>query len=253
MKKTAISLMAVAALGSCTTLDNYIDTRVEQAIEEYQQEQQHTLLYHTTGILENALLLESDVKIGIEGSPHIRQGEMRGVGYIVSHNKNDYIITVAHNVTAPRIFTENGLLPIETKSTTTSAQGMELESIVIDEERDIAVFAVPEKMELPEYRPSLGDSSSLNIFDNVYLIGNPGGTGVNIREGIISNQEKTRFLGPQGFESEGINVSISVYPGDSGNPLINEEGEIIGLAKERHYGGVTGYMSPIDWFKEHMD
>ena len=72
----------------------------------------------------------------------------------------------------------------------------------------------------------LGDSSRSNVGDYVVAIGNPFGLGQTVTAGIVSATE--RGLGgddPRRF----IQTDAPINPGNSGGPLINTQGEIIGI------------------------
>ena len=72
----------------------------------------------------------------------------------------------------------------------------------------------------------LGDSDSAEIGDWVVAIGNPLGLGGTVTAGILS--AKGRVLGDGPYDNF-IQTDVSINPGNSGGPLINMNGEVIGI------------------------
>ncbi len=72
----------------------------------------------------------------------------------------------------------------------------------------------------------LGDSDKAEIGDWVVAIGNPLGLGGTVTAGILS--AKGRVLGDGPYDNF-IQTDVSINPGNSGGPLINMDGEVIGI------------------------
>lgn len=234
------------------------DSYLKEKFEEFQEMKEDELRMHAEGILENRITLKSDISYMRPTSRSISEARKRaeGNGYLIQKDDGLYIITAAHivninSVTSP---TDGGYLAPQNVRSRVTWKNKELEQVAIDRVRDSAVFRVhdiPEEFNLPEYRIKLGNSDELEPFKKVYLLGNPQLEGTNIREGIVSNKEKLRT--PEGmFNSRGFNISIKSFPGDSGNAVINEEGELVGLISQRHYGH-SAYVTSINWFKNQME
>jgi S1-C subfamily serine protease len=88
---------------------------------------------------------------------------------------------------------------------------------------DIAVLRI-ESRDLPAL--ALGDSSKVAVGDYAVAIGNPFGLGQTVTAGIVS--ATNRGLG-EGDPRRFIQTDAPINPGNSGGPLINAEGEIIGI------------------------
>jgi serine protease Do len=73
----------------------------------------------------------------------------------------------------------------------------------------------------------LGDSDKLEVGELVLAIGNPFGLEYSVSLGIVSR--KGRALGGAGAFDEYIQTDASVNPGNSGGPLLNMRGEVIGI------------------------
>jgi serine protease Do len=71
----------------------------------------------------------------------------------------------------------------------------------------------------------LGDSNLLRIGEKVIAIGNPLGLSFSVSEGIVSGLDR---MGPSGW-NEYIQTDVSLNPGNSGGPLINSKGEVVGI------------------------
>src|ERR1700736_2315651 len=76
---------------------------------------------------------------------------------------------------------------------------------------------------------TLGNSSTVQVGDSVYAIGSPFGLSGSLTEGIVSN------LGQTGAVSGGNNLTgliqtdAAINPGNSGGPLVNAQGQVIGI------------------------
>lgn len=92
---------------------------------------------------------------------------------------------------------------------------------------DLAVLQVPVSAVHPLQPLAMGDSARLRIGDLVLAIGNPFGVGTTVTQGIVSAMSPSK-LGIAGDEDY-IQTDAAVNPGNSGGPLLNAEGEVIGI------------------------
>ncbi|MHA1386326.1 MAG: trypsin-like peptidase domain-containing protein [Candidatus Helarchaeota archaeon] len=92
---------------------------------------------------------------------------------------------------------------------------------------DIAIL----KTDLPEgVRPlSLGNSSDVSVGQKVGVIGNPLGFGGSLSVGVISQLKRSIQVTESSHIPGLIQIDASVNPGNSGGPLINDDGEVIGM------------------------
>ena len=97
-----------------------------------------------------------------------------------------------------------------------------------DLDTDLAVLKInapPEKL-----KPlSFGDSKKLQVGQKVLAIGNPFGLGLTLTTGIISSLGRTIRSEVGTTIEDVIQTDASINPGNSGGPLLNSEGEIIGV------------------------
>ena len=106
------------------------------------------------------------------------------------------------------------------------ADGSKLIAEVVgaDPKTDIAVLKVtPEE---PLKAVSLGNSNSLRIGDWVMAIGNPFGLGGTVTTGIVSARGRDINSGPY---DNFIQTDAAINRGNSGGPLFNQDGEVIGV------------------------
>jgi len=100
----------------------------------------------------------------------------------------------------------------------------------------------------------LGASSQIDVGDWVMAIGNPFGLEHTVTAGIVS--AKGRVIGAGPYDNV-IQTDASINPGNSGGPLINAEGEVIGVnsAIFSQTGGNVGigFAIPIDLVKKVTD
>ncbi len=131
------------------------------------------------------------------------------------------------------------------------ANGKEQKATVVgrDPKTDIAVI----KIDFPEdlSSVSLGDSDKLQVGEWVFAIGNPFGLENTVTAGIVS--AKGRFIG-QGSYDNFIQTDAAINPGNSGGPLINLNGEVVGINTaifSRTGGNIgIGFAIPINLAKE---
>ena len=113
---------------------------------------------------------------------------------------------------------------------------------------DVAVLKIDAK-DLPAV--TLGNSTDVNVGDNVMAIGNPlGELTFSMSSGIVSCVN--RAINVEGTPFNMIQVDASINPGNSGGPLMNLYGEVVGIvsAKYSSYADTTveglGFAIPIN-------
>jgi S1-C subfamily serine protease len=113
---------------------------------------------------------------------------------------------------------------------------------------DIAVIEIvgenlTEQSSPPPLRPLLiGNSSELEVGEQVIAIGNPFGLAGTMTTGIISNAERLLPIGGLGFSiPNAIQTDALINPGNSGGPLLNMNGQVIGMNTATFISGTSGF------------
>jgi len=146
-----------------------------------------------------------------------------GSGTIV--NSNGYIITNRHVVLVSDDRT--GAVTIANAAYVTLSDKREFKAQVlgVDEKTDIAVLKINEK-NLPFAR--FANSDKCRVGDVVFAIGNPLGVGMTVTSGIVSGLSRSD-TGVGLVYQDFIQTDAAINAGNSGGPLIDHEGRIIGM------------------------
>jgi len=146
--------------------------------------------------------------------------ESLGSGFIV--DSKGYIITNNHVVDkADKIYVK--------LSTDPDSQdlGRPARVIGIDKATDLAVIKIDASSPLPVVK--LGNSDSTQVGDWVEAIGSPFALAQTVTAGIISAKNRTIEPGASGQFQHFIQTDAAINPGNSGGPLLNMNGEVIGV------------------------
>ncbi|MGB7589269.1 MAG: trypsin-like peptidase domain-containing protein [Solirubrobacterales bacterium] len=129
------------------------------------------------------------------------------------------------------------------------------EVVGTDPATDVALL----KVDAPagEMHPlSLGNSAQVEVGDQVVAIGNPFGLDRTVTAGIVSALQR-QIQAPNGFSiSHVIQTDAAINPGNSGGPLIDSEGNVIGINSQIQTGGGgngnvgIGFAVPINTARE---
>jgi serine protease Do len=173
---------------------------------------------------------------GHGGPPSKRKQRGEGSGVIV--DAKGYILTNYHVVAGAE------------KISIHLFDGRELEGTVrgTDSRTDLAVVHV-EAADLPA--ATLGDSDKIQVGEWAIAIGSPFGLQETVTVGVISAKGRSG-LGTGNYE-DFIQTDASINPGNSGGPLVNIEGEVIGInAMIIQPGQGIGFAIPINLAKTIM-
>jgi Do/DeqQ family serine protease len=168
-----------------------------------------------------------------DGEGRARQEASLGSGVVVS--KDGFILTNNHVVEGAD----------EIRVSMTDGREFAAQVIGVDPGTDTAVLRVKGD-NLPT--AVLTDSSKIRVGDLAFAIGNPFGVGQTVTMGIVSATERTGF-GITEYE-DFIQTDAAVNPGNSGGPLIDAEGRVMGintaiLSRSGGYQGI-GFAVPIN-------
>src|SRR3954453_21552306 len=138
-----------------------------------------------------------------------------GSGFVVS--SDGYIVTNAHVV-------ENNGGQIKAKI----GDGKQLDAKLVgqDASTDLALL----KVSASNLKPlALGDSSTVQVGDPAYAIGNPFGLDRTLTTGVSSALQR-QISSPNGFSIDDVlQTDAAINPGNSGGPLFNAQGQVIGV------------------------
>jgi serine protease Do len=151
------------------------------------------------------------------------------------------------------ILTNNHVVANVDKITVTLSDGRTKEAKVIgtDDNSDLAVI----KIEGDKYPAAeLGDSDLLDVGDIVFAFGSPFSFSGSVSQGIVSGL--SRELGLNQYENL-IQTDAAMNPGNSGGPLVNMQGQVIGINKAIATQGVAqsaglGFAIPINLARKVM-
>lgn len=149
--------------------------------------------------------------------PVTRQAESLGSGFLIS--ADGYIVTNNHVVTAGT----RGAVVEAITVTLTDRREFKAKLVGRDPASDLAVLKI-EGSALPFVR--LGDSNQARVGDWVVAIGSPFGLGGSVTAGIISAVHRSTVGGP--FDRF-IQTDASINRGNSGGPLFDLNGNVIGI------------------------
>jgi S1-C subfamily serine protease len=156
-------------------------------------------------------------------------GEMRnslGSGVII--NDNGEILTSLHVVAGA------------SEIRVTFADGVQARGMIIAEapENDIAVIS-PSQLPGLLVPATLGNPNAMGVGDEAFAVGNPFGLYSSMSAGVISGFERTFQPANSDIRLENlIQIDAAVNPGNSGGPLLNRQGHVIGV--------VVGIVNPTE-------
>ncbi len=122
----------------------------------------------------------------------------------------------------------------------TFADGTRSEAVIVLEQPEIDI-AVIQAYDTPLILvPAvLGNPNSMRVGDEAFVVGNPFGLYGSMSAGVISGFDRVFQLPDSDVEIHGmIQVDAAVNPGNSGGPLLNRDGYVIGI--------VTGIVNPTE-------
>ena len=157
-----------------------------------------------------------------------------GSGFIV--HEQGYIVTNAHVVA--RAVKVTIMMAGDDKK-------YDAELVQMDEAADVALLKIEHDGPLPAV--VLGQSDDLMIGETVLAIGNPFGYQHTLTDGVISAIHRDLELSEEFKLRDLIQISAPINPGSSGGPLLNINGEVIGIntAIRRAAEGI-GFSIPVD-------
>jgi S1-C subfamily serine protease len=188
------------------------DLTEASAAPAYDTEEQQNIAVYKKALPSVVNITSTQVQFDFFYGPVPQQGQ--GSGFIL--DKKGMILTNNHVIdNAQRV-----------EVTLSDKHKYKATVIGIDKNHDLALLKIND---VPNLVPAtLAESSGLIVGQRVYAIGNPFGLSGTMTRGIISAIRSIR--GPQNNPIEdAIQTDAAVNPGNSGGPLLNSRGEVIGI------------------------
>ncbi len=155
-----------------------------------------------------------------DGGDNGQVQESLGSGFIV--DAKGYIITNDHVIDkADKIYVKLSTDP------DTQDLGRPARVIGVDKATDLAVIKIDTSSPLPIVK--MGNSDTAEVGDWVEAIGSPFALAQTVTAGIISAKNRTIDQGAPGQFQHFIQTDAAINPGNSGGPLLNMNGEVIGV------------------------
>ncbi|MEK6875208.1 MAG: trypsin-like peptidase domain-containing protein [Nanoarchaeota archaeon] len=155
----------------------------------------------------------------------------QGTGFLIS--PDGYVVTNAHVLSGAR----------KVVIVNSNQETLEAQFIGYDADLDIALLKTPETGSYLE----LANSDDVSVGEKVIAIGNPLGLQFSVSEGIVSAIDRP---GPNDINAY-IQTDAALNPGNSGGPLINKEGKVIGINNFKIGGGENlGFALESNYLKE---
>jgi putative serine protease PepD len=179
------------------------------------------------------------------GAPQQQNTTATGTGFVI--DGKGHIVTAAHVV--------DGASSV----TVTFQDGTTRKATVLGEDNatDIAVLSV-DPSGLTLHPLALGSSASLQVGDAVAAIGDPFTYQRSMSTGIVSGLDRT-ISAPNGFTvAHAIQTDASLNPGNSGGPVLDASGKVIGIVDQIATNGSSdtssgvGFAVPIDLVKSEL-
>ena len=149
---------------------------------------------------------------GINPQPRARRAQSLGSGFVVDPSgiviTNNHVIGDANDILV--IFTD----------------GRKLKATVVGKDAKVDVAVLKVESDKPLKTVTFGDSGKMRVGDGVMAVGNPFGLGETVTAGIISARNRNIDSGPY---DDFLQTDASINKGNSGGPLFNLQGEVIGI------------------------
>lgn len=169
----------------------------------------------------------------VSGQEPQDQAVSAGTGFVIEVGGQKYIITNSHVVTGGNHIK----ITTEDEEYTATVKGY-------DSDSDLAVLEV-EGLNLPAV--NIGDSSQAKVGELVVAIGNPLGQNLSntVTVGYLSSVAR-EVVSSNNVTTTMLQTDAAINPGNSGGPLVNANGEVIGITTQKSvWAGVDAYGNAI--------
>ena len=165
------------------------------------------------------------VTLDLFNRPSTQEGA--GSGWIISEDgiivTNNHVVEGAESITVT--LDDGRTFPVD------------LNTVATDPLTDLAIFKINAET-LPA--ASIGDSSKLRVGDWVVAIGNSLGQGIRATQGIVSRRDVSLEIDAGQVLYGLIEIDAAINRGNSGGPLVNLAGEVIGITNAKQWNVNVG-------------
>lgn len=226
-------LSARRSLGTSTVTSNVVVSLASVSVVAL-------TMYKLQNSFESLTLCASSEVQPLDYTVRISVGSSAGSGFVIS--EDGFIVTNAHVV---KYQARSNVQVVFSDGTKYSGKIHSCDAV-----SDIALVKIEPNPDAPFRTAKLGDSKSLRAGDAITAIGAPLHLQSTISQGTVCFPLRHEFEInlPTNYEAF-IQTDVSTNPGSSGGPLLNKEGEVIGVHSRKHVGG-WGLAIPIDRVKE---
>ena len=223
-----------------TNLHGAFDLTEASAAPAFDEEEQQNIAVYRKALPSVVNITSTAVAFDFFNRPVPQQGQ--GSGFIL--DKQGHILTNNHVIdNAQRV-----------EVTLSDKHKYKATVVGIDKQHDLALLLINAPNLVPA---TLAESTGLVVGQRVYAIGNPFGLSGTMTRGIIS---AIRSIGVQSGSpiEDAIQTDAAVNPGNSGGPLLNSRGEVIGITTLIASAGADqsagiGFAIPINTAKAVLD
>jgi S1-C subfamily serine protease len=218
-----------------------LDLTTASAAPAFDNEEQQNIAVYKKALSSVVNITSTAVAFDFFYGPVPQQGQ--GSGFIL--NKEGLILTNNHVIdNAQRV-----------EVTLSNKKKYKATVLTVDKGHDLALIKINDA---PDLVPAtLADSAGLTVGQRVYAIGNPFGLSGTMTRGIVSAIRSIRGAENNPIE-DAIQTDAAVNPGNSGGPLLNSRGEVIGITTLIASNGADqssgiGFAIPINTAKAVLD
>ena len=209
-----LSCTLVGICGTIIVIRKYPQETVEKTVKDVTIHETNTIKSAIDKIYDAVVVVqEYDIRGNLVGT---------GTGFVYKkEDKKGYILTNHHVIEDAS----------SVKIITSQEKEIEAEILGSDEYSDIAVLSINSEEVLQV--ATLGDSTIMELGDTVFTVGSPLGIKYigTVTKGILSGQNRkvTVSLSSGSFIMDVLQTDAAINPGNSGGPLLNINGEVIGI------------------------
>ena len=236
MKKLTAGLVLLGLSASTASPAAPLPTRRSEVVEVVEKVSPAVVNIAAEQMVRRRSSMWDDFFFGLDPRPRREKAQSLGSGAIIDPKgiilTNDHVISGASRIIA----------------TTKSGTELECEVVGSDADNDLAVLRVKNPGNAPLPTLKLGTSSDILIGETIVAIGNPFGFSNTVTAGVVSALGRSvRGNDNQRVYTDFIQIDAPINPGNSGGPVVNIQGEMIGIATAI-IGGAQGigFAIPVD-------